>query len=288
MKKLIAAAVFGIAGLAAFAGTCTITHISLVNTDGTHKTFAGQLDNTSGVNILQHNFLIAFLDSGNNVVETTTVPGCLRSVQDGKSDFFSATSTLAAAQTSVGLARITFDSNFKVGTVAASDISISNISVQRTGTSLVVKGKIKNNASTTLVAPGVCVVVRDSSNAVLITGTDSLADAAQNATQNFSVTIKVPADGTANSVDIWVDGLAGSASGAPVAPQSAPSNSVGVCTATTTAIATNTATATTTGTATATVTATATPTVTATGTTTPAATSTNTSTNTPVPSSTPC
>ena len=286
MKKLIAAAVFGIAGLAAFAGTCTITHISLVNTDGTHKTFAGQLDNTSGVNILQHNFIIAFLDSGNNVVETTTVPGCLRSVQDGKSDFFSATSTLAAAQTSVGLARITFDSAFKVGTVAAGDISISNITVQRTGTSLVVKGKIKNNASTTLVAPGVCVVVRDASNNVLITNSDTLSDAAQNATQNFSVTIKVPADGTANSVDIWADGLDGNSSGAPVAPQSALSNSVGVCTATTTAIATNTATATTTSSATAT--DTATPTVTATGTTTPAATSTNTSTNTPVASSTPC
>ena len=274
MKKLIAAAVFGIAGLAAFAGTCTVTHISLVNTDGTHKTFGGQIDNGSGVNILQHNFSVAFLDSGNNVVETTTVPGCLRSMQDGKSDFFSATSTLAAAQTSVGLARITFDSSFKVGTVAAGDISISNVTVQRTGTSLVVKGKVKNNASHTLVAPGVCVVVRDSSSAVLITNSDTLSDAAQNVTQNFSVTIKVPNDSTADSVDIWVDGLDNSSSGAPVAPESALNNSVGVCTATTTATATNTPTST--GTNTATPTLTASPTVTPTGTVTPAATSTNT------------
>ena len=115
MKKLIAAAVFGLAGLAAFAGTCTITRISLVNTDGTHDTFGGQLDNSSGVNILQHNFLVSFLDSGNNVVETMTVAGCTRSIQDGTSGFFSATSSRPASETNVGLARIAFDSAFRVG-----------------------------------------------------------------------------------------------------------------------------------------------------------------------------
>jgi hypothetical protein len=143
-----------------------------------------------------------------------------------------------------------------------------------------VTGKIKNNASTTLVAPGVCVVVRDASNAVLITNSDVLDDAAQNATKTFSVTIKVPDDDTADSVDIWVDGLNGSASGAPVRPESALSNAIGVCAATTTASATSTVTTTSTSSATATDTVTAT--ATATGTTTPAA------TNTPVPSSTPC
>ncbi len=286
-KKLIIAAVFGIAALAAFAGTCTITRISLVNTDGTHKTFAGQLDNTSGVNILQHNFVVAFLDSGNNVVQTTTVAGCTRSIQDGKSGFFSATSSLPAAQTVVGLARIAFDSTFKVGPVAAGDVSISNIVVTRTGASLVVTGKIKNNAASTLVSPAACIVVRDVSGNVLITGKDgSLSDLAQNASATFSATITVPNDTTARSVDIWADGLDGSASGAPINPQSALGFNVGcaaAATATSTpATPTNTATPTVTGTPPATNTATATSTGTATNT------PTNTPVNTPAATSTPC
>lgn len=284
-KKLIIAAVFGIAALAAFAGTCTITRISLVNTDGTHKTFAGQLDNTSGVNILQHNFLVAFLDSNNNVVETTTVAGCTRSIQDGKSGFFSATSSQPAAQTAVGLARIAFDSAFKVGPVAAGDVSLSNIVVTRTGTSLVVTGNIKNNAASTLVSPAACIVVRDVNGNVLITGKDSsLSDLAQNATATFSATITVPNDTTARSVDIWADGLDGSASGAPINPQSALGFNVG-CPAAATATstpATPTDTATATGTLPATNTATNTPVGTATST------PTNTPVNTPTATSTPC
>ena len=135
MKKFLVMAVFGLAGLATFAGTCVITRISLVSTDGTHKTFAGQLDNTSGVNILQHNFIIAFLDSANNVVETKTVPGCLRSVQNGNSDYFSAVSTAAASGISTGLARIAFDGTFKTGTTSSQNVSITNVGANRTTTS---------------------------------------------------------------------------------------------------------------------------------------------------------
>ena len=276
MKKLIAAAVFGLAGLAAFAGTCTITRISLVNTDGTHDTFAGQLDNSSGVNILQHNFLVSFLDSGNNVVETKTVAGCTRSIQDGTSGFFSATSSRPASETNVGLARIAFDSAFKVGTVAAGDISLSGITVTRTGDTLVVTGTIKNNDGDTLVDVRACIVVRDSGDNVLITGADStIADLAEDATDTFSVTITVPDDDTADSVDVWVDGLDGSSSDPPVAPASDLNNSVGVCTATSTPTKTPTNSPTATGTP---------PTATPTGT----PTSTSTSTSTPVATNTPC
>ncbi len=266
-KKLIVAAVFGLAGLAAFAGTCTITHLSLVKTDGTHKTFGGQMDNNSGVNILQHNFLVAFIDGNNNLVETTTVQGCLRSMQDGKSDFFSATSTQPASNTMVGLARIVFDSSFKVGPVAAGDLSITVTGVTRTGTSLVVTGTIKNNATNTLVEPHACVVVRDASDNVLIVkGDTGISDIAHNATQTFSVTITVPDDSTADTADVWVDGLDGSSSGAPIAPESDLNNSVVEGTPTPTGTP---ATATPTGTP-----ATATPTSTPTTTSTPTATAT--------------
>jgi hypothetical protein len=233
-KKLIVAAVFGLAGLAAFAGTCTITNLSLVNTDGAHKTFGGQLNNNSGVNILQHNYLVAFIDGNNNLVETTTVEGCLRSVQDGKADFFSATSTQPASNTMVGLARMVFDSSFKVGTVAAGDVTITVTSVTRTGTSLAVSGTIRNNATNTLVEPDVCVVVRDASDNVLIVRKETgISDIAHNATQSFSVTITVPDDTTtAHTADVWVDGLDGSSSGAPIAPESDLNNSVVVGTPT--------------------------------------------------------
>ncbi len=271
MKRLIAAAVFGLAALAAFAGTCTITHISLVKTDGTHDTFAGQLDNSSGVDILQHNFLVTFLNDGLQVVETRTVEGCLRSVQDGASDYFSATSTLAAPKTDIGLARIAFDSDFKTGAVAEGDVTISNITVTRTGTSLVVKGKIKNNDTDTLAAAAACAVVRDGAGAVVITGKDSAGDINTNATKDFTVTITVPDDATAATVDIWADGLDGSASAAPIAPASALGNAV-ACPAASTATGTPTST----------------PTASATATPTPPATDTPTITNTPAATSTPC
>jgi hypothetical protein len=224
-------AMFGLAGLAAFAGTCAVTHISLVSTDGSHKTFAGQLDNTSGVNILQHNFVIAFLDSSNNVVQTTTVPGCLRSAQNGSTDFFSAVSTAAASGVSTGLARIAFDSTFKVGTTSSQNVSISSVAASRNTTTLTVSGKVTNNAGSTLVSPDVCIVVRDSADNVLITATNSsMSSLAAAANNTFSSSITVPNDSSASSVDIWVDGL--DSANNPTTPQQALNTSITVGTAT--------------------------------------------------------
>lgn len=280
MKKLIMTAVFGLAGLAAFAGTCTITHISLVATDGAHKTFAGQLDNTSGANILQHNFIVAFLDAGNNIVETKTVSGCLRSVQDGRTDFFSATSTNAASGISTGLARISFDSDFKVGATSTQDVTISGVTAKRTsGTSpatLTVRGTVKNNSSTTLFQPNVCVVIRTSAGDVLITALlTTPPNLTQNATATFVATITVPNDSTASTADIWVDGE--DSAGNPTSPQSQTGTTVSACPGTSTATNTAVGTATNTGTSTVTNTATFTPTATVT----PTSTSTNTPVNTP-------
>ncbi len=279
LKKLVVAAVFGLAGLAAFAGTCTVTHISLVETDGTHDTFGGQIDNGSGVDILNHNFLVSFLDANNNLVETKTVPGCLRSLQDGTSDFFSATSTELSSGTNVGLARLAFDSAFKVGGVADGDVSLSAIVVSRSSETLSITGTIKNNDSDTLVDPAVCIVVRDGDDNVLITGKDtSIADLDEDETDTFSVAITVPDDETADTVDVWVDGLDGSSTDAPIAPASDLNNAVSECVATSTA----TKTPTNTPTATGTIVPTDTPAATNTATNTPAA------TNTPVATNTPC
>lgn len=222
MKKFLVMAVFGLAGLAAFAGTCVVTRISLVSTDGTHKTFAGQLDNTSGVNILQHNFVVAFLDSGNNVLETKSVSGCLRSIPNGSSDYFSAVSISAASVVSTGLARVAFDSTFRVGTTSSQNVSLTNVTANRnttvTPSTLTVGGKITNNSGTALISPNVCIVVRTSLGNVLITATTSTGDIAASGSTTFTSTITVPNDSTASTVDIWVDGLDSSSN--PTTPQS--------------------------------------------------------------------
>ncbi len=231
MKKFLVAAVFGLAGLAAFAGTCVFTHISIVPTDGTHMTFGGQVDNSSGANILQHNIVVAFLDFSNNLVETQTVSGCLRSIPNGQSDFFSATSANAASSITGAnaLARVAFDSAFKVGTTSPQNVSITNITAIRTTNAtpatLTVAGRITNNASTTLVSPNVCIVVRTSAGNVLITRTDeNLSDTVSGNNRAFSDSITVPNDSTASTVDIWVDGL--DASGVPTTPQASLGRSV--------------------------------------------------------------
>lgn len=273
MKRLLIAAVFAVAGLAAFAGTCTITHISLT-TIGTHDTFAGQLDNNSGVDILQHNFVVAFLDANNNVVEVKTVSGCLRSIQNGKTDFFSAASSASASTTTTGLARLAFDSTFKVGTVVASDLTISNVNVRRDGDTLRVSGTVKNNSSDTVANAVACIVVFNNAGNVVVTSRANVDDTslAQNQTGNFDKSITVPDNaGTVDHVDIYVDGLDGDSNGTPVAPEASKGHNVNIC-ATPTNTATNTAT----------FTPTTTPSPTATPTNTPVA------TNTPVPTHTPC
>jgi hypothetical protein len=271
---LIIAGVFAVIGIAAFAGTCTVTHIKLTKI-GTHDTFAGQVDNNSGVNILQHNFVVAFLDSSNNVVDTKTVEGCLRSIQNGESDFFSAASVKDSSVTATGLARIAFDSTFKVGAVDSSNITISGITVQREGTTLKVRGTIKNNDSVKIDDPHACAVVHDTDGNVLIVGTDTgINDLSHNATDTFEITMTVPDNvDDVDEVTVYVDAISDDTD-IPVAPEASSSKPVSIC-----PTKTNTPTS---------PAMTNTPTVTSTATNTPGA-GTSTVTNTSVPATaTPC
>lgn len=232
MKKWFIVALVGVAGLAAFAGTCVVTKVSLTQI-GTRDVFAGQLDNNSGVNILQHNFVVAFLDSTGAVVDTRVVEGCLRSLQDGQSDFFSVKSGQDASKTSVGLARLSYDSALKVGDTATGDVSISNIISKRTGTTLKVSGTVKNNDDK-LSDAAACIVVRDDQGNVVIAGRDaSLGDLVSGASANFSISFTIPDDsGLIKSVDVWVDGLAGASTntaGTPITPQASTGNAITVC-----------------------------------------------------------
>ena len=248
MKKLLAVGLLGAIGVLFMAATCTVTNTRFTAIHG-KNVFAGELKNDSGVNILGHKYRVAFIDSSNNLIEAKTVDGCMRSVKNGESDYFSAKSTSADSASDYALARmanLSEDTTFKVGDQAASDITISNLDIRRDGDNLRVTGTIKNNSSDKLYSPNACVVVFDDNGDVLIVQVDtSINDLAHNATDTFDVSIDLTdISGIASAVDtvdVGVDGLDGSASGTPVVPEWDRNNSVEVCgTPTNTPAATNT------------------------------------------------
>lgn len=215
-KKLLAAGVV-IAGILTVAGTCTIQKISLT-TIGTNKVFAGAVQNDSGVDILDHNVLVAFIGTSNNLLETKTVQPCLRTLPNGKANYFSAQSSFSAASVKAGLARVNFDSTFKVGTPASGSGTITNLTVNRGTTTLTVAGTFKNTDSTTLTAPNACAVVFDSSGNVVVVGLDqTMGDLSQNGSDTFSISLTVPdSTTTVSKVNVYVDGYKDSVPTLPV------------------------------------------------------------------------
>jgi hypothetical protein len=202
---------FAAIGLAAMAQTCVVTNESLTTIDN-HDAFAGELQNDSGVDILQHRYRIAFLNSNGAVVQSFTVDGCLRSLPDGGSDFFSATSSLPDESTTIALARLANlaeDPDFKVGTVKEGDIVVSDVTAVRDGGTLTVEGTITNDDNDELEDPVVCAVVWNEDGRVVTTGKDtSIDDLAEGASAEFSIEIDVPDDSDlVDEVDVWADGL---------------------------------------------------------------------------------
>ncbi|MEX2224888.1 MAG: FxLYD domain-containing protein [Dehalococcoidia bacterium] len=211
MKRILALGIFAAIGLAAMAQTCIVTNESLTTIDD-NDVFAGELQNDSGVNILQHRYRIAFLNSNGAVVQSFTVDGCLRSLPDGGSDFFSATSSLPDESTTIGLARLANlaeDPNFTVGTVENGDIVLSDVTAERDGTTLTVEGTVTNEDDDELEEPVVCAVVWNEDGRVVTTGKDTtIDDLAENESAQFSIDIAVPDDDDqVNEVDVWADGL---------------------------------------------------------------------------------
>lgn len=211
MKRILVLALVVATGAAALAATCVVTNESLTKI-GERDVFAGEMQNDSNVDILQHKFRIAFLNSNGAVVESRLVDGCLRSMQDGESDFFSLRSTQPANSTTIGLARIANlaeDPDFKVGEVEAGDIAVSAVTAVRTGASLVVDGTITNNDGDTLEDPAACVVVWGENGRVITTAkVDDFDDLDTDESATFTVTIDVPDDDVLNEhVDVLADGL---------------------------------------------------------------------------------
>jgi hypothetical protein len=235
MKRLLPLGIITVAAFAAMAQTCIITNDSF-NQIGTRDTFAGEIKNDSGVNILEHRIKVAFIDSSDNsVVETRTVDGCLRSLRDGASDFFSAASTQPAADTGFALARLANfaeDPDFKVGDTVPGDLSFSGVTAVQSGTSLTVQGTVTNNDSDPLDEPAVCAVVYDGDGNVITTGKDAtINDLDEDENDTFSVTLNVPDpdDVTLDSIDVWADGLEDNT---PIDPEVSANNDIAQSTAT--------------------------------------------------------
>ena len=225
MRRYLAAAVVAVAGFAAFAATCTVSNTAITDING-HDTFAGQLTNDSGVDILAHRFRVSFIDNDNNLVEVTTVDGCLRSLQNGQDDFFSVKANAAAASTKYGLARLANlqeDSTFKVGQVADGNVDITGDRCDADGHDPHGYGHDHQQGCDTLINPAACVVVRDTDGNVVIVGKDdNINDLDKDESDTFSVTLTVPDDADViDTVDVYVDGLDGDNDAAPIAPESA-------------------------------------------------------------------
>jgi hypothetical protein len=238
MKRVLAGLVLGIGALAAVGASCVVENHRLTTIDD-HDTFAGDLRNDSGVDILNHQFRVAFVNSNGAVVELLTVDGCLRSLQDGASDFFSATSNLPDESTTLATARLANleeDPDFEVGATRNGELAFSDVTAEREGETLTVSGTVTNEDAD-LDDPAVCVVVRDEDGLAVITGKDSLDDLAESASADFSVTLTVPDDvDLVDHVDIWADGIE---SGVPTDPESEQDVEIGV-TATATPVPTAT------------------------------------------------
>jgi hypothetical protein len=229
VKKWLALGVLTVAAFAAFAGSCVIVKIRLTEING-KDTFAAEMQNSSGADFLDHNYIVAFIDSGGAVVETKVVEGCLRTLQDGASDWFSADSSVSSSTTTAALARLSFDAVLKVGEAETGDVTITIDTISREGDTLTVKGKIKNNDSDELFDPAVCVVIKDNSgNIVKVAKDKNINNLSDNEEDTFELNIKVPDSTTiVDEVDVHVDGLDDSSSGKPIKPESDTGNSVTV------------------------------------------------------------
>lgn len=267
MKKL-AVLVLGIAGLTAFAGTCVVQNTNLTEIDG-DKVLAGEIKNETDADFLTHKVLVAFLDEDNNLLQTKSVEGCLRSLQAGTTNFFAAVSTEDPDDVDKTLQRLDF-AGLKVGETVNGELNYSDIEVTRNEESLVVTGTITNDDNDDLEDVRVCAVVRDEDGDVLTVQRDNnLYDLDSDADADFSITVKVVDDeDDVATVDLWADAINIDEDDRVTTPQSDLDNDVDVCAApTNTPTSTNTPGA---GTATATpVTPTATPTGTLTATSTP-------------------
>jgi hypothetical protein len=229
MKKLALLAIAGL-GLVFMAQTCVILGATVVTVDDTVR-YSAEMKNETQADILNHKFAIGFIENG-QAVATRTEDGCLRSLQSGASNFFTADSDRDTEDVDTAVSRLVGPLTF--GQVAPGDVSFSAIDAtfDEDDEQLVVNGRITNEENDDLENLRVCVVVRNDDGAVTIVDVDNNDyDLNPDESVDFSVDVDVTDDeDDVATVDLWVDGTNADEDDDVTEPQSDLDNDVDVCT----------------------------------------------------------
>jgi len=192
MKKL-AVLVFVLAGLSAFAATCVIRNVGETEIGG-DLVYGAEMRNETGLNILNHRFLVGFIDDDGEVINTKNATQCSRTMQANASNYYSADSGVDPDDVGVVLSRMVIDSGLKLGTALNSDLEITNITAVRDGNDLRVTGRVTNDGNDDYEDVIVCIVVFNDQDDVVIVALESEFDLDADDSQDFSVTVEVTND----------------------------------------------------------------------------------------------
>jgi hypothetical protein len=225
--KKLGILVLAVAALSSIAATCVVQRVKITEIDNDETVYGAEMHNQTTADTLNHRFRVAFIGNNNQVLETVTVNGCLRSLQAGATNFFSA--LYDDDDAAVGLSRI--EGPLTYGDLADGELQLGNIKVTRNGNNLVVTGTVLNNGDDDLEDVRVCIVARDEDDNVqrvqLDGDTPDLNDGQQ---FSFSVTVRVSDDeDDSTTVDVWVDGLNPDDDDKPIEPDSDLNNEIDEC-----------------------------------------------------------
>jgi hypothetical protein len=203
MKK-IAVLMLALASLAAFAGTCVIRNVGETEIDG-DLVYGAEMHNEVGVNILQHRFLVGFIENG-EVVATKNAVQCTRTFQANASNYFSADSNLDPDDVDVVLSRMVIDSGLKIGNALDSDLVLSNVKAIRDGDELRVTGNVKNDGNDDYEDVVICAVVFNDDDDVVVVQLATKFDLNEDANKDFSIVIPVTSkDSDSDHVSVFAD-----------------------------------------------------------------------------------
>jgi hypothetical protein len=204
-RTLLAACALGVLGL--FAAACSSVNNAAFTRVGGTVYYTGEFKNTSGGEVLQHNFLVEFLDASGNVVGETKTLGCLRSLHPNQFDLFEAQTSVATGAVA-GRARLAIDSVITAGPLTSGELSLQDIEVDHNDTRVRITGNLRNNGDETVTNPRVCSGVYDTGNRVIRVGVSDLGDLSPGEDSNFSVILTVSNDQVfVGRVDLYADGL---------------------------------------------------------------------------------
>ena len=204
MKK-IAVLVLALASLAAFAGTCVVRNVGQTEING-DLVYGAEMHNETGVNILQHRFLVGFIDEDGEVLATKNAVQCTRTLPANGSNFYSANSNLDPDDVDVVLSRMVVDSGLKIGTALDSDLKLSNVKAIRDGKDLRVTGTVLNDGNDDYEDVIICAVVFNDDDDVVVVQLATKFDLKSDASKDFSIVIPVTSkDDDSDHVSVYAD-----------------------------------------------------------------------------------